>query len=149
LAEVLRCTPNAARMHAVRRGWPRSSPNRIGDSARVLVPEEAVVQARAMHEAAQCDEHVQRRSTHNGAQQNGPVQANERPSFDAPFDAHRLLGMVRETVEGLVAPIREQLQAANQRAESAEQQVTSLRADLAVVQLAERGASERAKAATG
>jgi hypothetical protein len=47
LGELLRCTPTAARMHAKRRGWPRRSPNMIGDRARVLVPNDLSVQPRA------------------------------------------------------------------------------------------------------
>jgi hypothetical protein len=55
LGNVLGCTANAARMHAHRRGWQRRAPNRVGDPARVLVPNDAVVRSRAMHDAAQCD----------------------------------------------------------------------------------------------
>jgi hypothetical protein len=37
LGDLFGCTANAARMHAVRRNWPRRSPNRVGDCATVLV----------------------------------------------------------------------------------------------------------------
>jgi hypothetical protein len=53
LAERFGCSPNPARMHAMRRGWPRRSPNRIGDTARVLVPEGADVRESASHVAEQ------------------------------------------------------------------------------------------------
>src|ERR671921_659499 len=53
LGAILGCTANAARMHAVRRGWARRAPNRIGDCARVLVPTDVVVQPRMTHDAAQ------------------------------------------------------------------------------------------------
>ena len=53
LGERLGCTANAARMHAYRRGWSRRSPNRVGDSAQVLVPEGAAVRDRVTHDAAQ------------------------------------------------------------------------------------------------
>ena len=49
VGELLGCTPTAARMHAKRRGWPRHSPNMIGDRSRVLVPDDVVVQSRAMN----------------------------------------------------------------------------------------------------
>jgi hypothetical protein len=46
VSELLGCTPTAARMHAKRRGWPRRSPNMIGDRSRVLVPDDFVVHPR-------------------------------------------------------------------------------------------------------
>ena len=49
LGELLGCTANAARMHAHRRQWPHRAPNRVGDRARVLVPESLDVQSRASH----------------------------------------------------------------------------------------------------
>src|SRR5215831_17758075 len=90
LGAGLRCTPNTARMHAHRRGWRRRAPNRVGDPARVLVPEGVVVQDRASHVAAQCD-----------AQPNGAEQAHVHP--------HDLAHM--RATEAL----REQLAIANRR----------------------------------
>jgi hypothetical protein len=49
VGELLGCTPTAARMHAKRRGWPRRSPNMIGERSRVLVPDDVAVQPRATH----------------------------------------------------------------------------------------------------
>jgi hypothetical protein len=51
LGELLGCTSNAARMHAQRRRWPKRAANRVGDPARVLVPENEAVRPRAMHGA--------------------------------------------------------------------------------------------------
>ena len=51
VGELLGCTLTAARMHAKRRGWPRHSPNMIGDRSRVLVPDDVVAR-----------QHEQRRS---------------------------------------------------------------------------------------
>jgi hypothetical protein len=47
--ELLGCTPNAARMHAQRRGRQKRAPNRAGDPARVRVPEGLVVRGGAAH----------------------------------------------------------------------------------------------------
>ena len=102
LGELLGCTANAARMHAVRRKWPRRAPNRIGDCARVLVPVDLVVQRRMTHDAALFV-----------TQPSGPEQVHLR----APIDAHEMLGMIRETVETLVAPLREQIEAERIRAD--------------------------------
>jgi hypothetical protein len=118
LGAVLGCTANAARMHAVRRGWPRRAPNRVGDYARVLVPAEVFVQHSVTHDAAQFI-----------TQLTGPEQANVR----AVFDAHDMLRTIRETVEILVTPLREQLEAERERAnrereraDQAEQRIAAL-----------------------
>jgi len=118
LGTVLGCTANAARMHAVRRGWPRRAPNRIGDCARVLVPADVVVQPRMRHDAAQFV-----------TQPNGREQAN----VPAAFDAHDVLRAIRETVEALTTPLREQLDAERaradrerERADQAEQKLAAL-----------------------
>jgi hypothetical protein len=52
LGERLGCSPNAARMHALRRGWQRRASNRIGQPARVLVPQGADVRESATHDVA-------------------------------------------------------------------------------------------------
>jgi hypothetical protein len=135
LGELLSCTPNAARMHAVRRKWQRRAPNRIGDCARVLVPEDLDMQPRAMH--------VRRT---RGAPFDAPPNSQEkivRPAqFDAravhfsTFDAHHM-----QALAGAVGALQEQLDIANQRADRAEQ-----RADEA--QAAERKAIDLVKNAT-
>jgi hypothetical protein len=102
LGAVLGCTANAARMHAVRRGWPRRAPNRVGDCARVLVPANVVVRPCMTNDAKQF-----------AAQPSGHEQMNVR----AAFDAHDMLWTIRETVEALVTPLREQLEAERARAD--------------------------------
>lgn len=109
LAELLGCTANAARMHAVRRKWPRRASNRIGERAHVLVPEGEIIRPRAMRAVEPCD-----------APCNAPVPANGREAFDA----HAMLQTICETVEAAVAPLREQLDHERRRADRAE-----LRAD--------------------
>lgn len=100
LGDVLGCTANAARMHAQRRGWQKRAPNRVGDPARVLVPEGLAVRGRATHVAAQC-----------GAQPNGAVHPD-------------VLVHVRA-----VEALREQLAIANSRAERAERRIDELMAE--------------------
>jgi hypothetical protein len=120
LGEALGCTANAVRMHAVRRGWERRSPNKIGAVAMVCVPHLLDVQPRAMHVRAASDT----RATNEAA-----------PHVQAANDAHGMLGAIRETVELLVTPLREQLEhergradRAEARADSAERQLAELRA---------------------
>jgi hypothetical protein len=83
LSDALGCTPSAACMHAVRRNWPRRSPNRVGDCARVLVPEEALVQARATNERRTFDAQAQRHTTRPFDEPNGHDSPN-----GAPHDAN-------------------------------------------------------------
>jgi hypothetical protein len=118
LGVVLGCTANAARMHAVRRGWARRAPNRVGDCARVLVPADVFVQPCVTHDAEQF---VVRPSGHE--------QANVRPTFDA----HDVLQAIRETVEALTRPLQEQIEAERsradrerERADQAEQRLAAL-----------------------
>jgi hypothetical protein len=115
LGEVLGCTSNGARMHAVRRKWPRRASNRIGELARVLVPEDVVVRPRAAHTVAQFD-----------AQCAAPVPANGH----AAFDAQHMLQAIRDTVEALVTPLRDQLDHERARADRAERQLTAVEGEL-------------------
>jgi hypothetical protein len=117
LGDVLGCTANAARMHAVRRKWPRRSPNKVGD---VLVPPGADLERRATHV----------RHT-NDARAGDPVQAHQQPTFDA----HAMLAAIRETVEVLLTPIREQLDRERDRADRAEQQLTKVETELVKAQV--------------
>ena len=41
--------PNAARMHAHRRDWPKRASNKVGEPTHVLVPDSTAVRDRAMH----------------------------------------------------------------------------------------------------
>jgi hypothetical protein len=102
LGALLGCTANAARMHAVRRGWQRRAPNRVGDCARVLVPADIVVPLGMTHDAEQFV-----------TQANGPERVNVRSTFDA----QNMLQTIRETVDILVMPLREQLAAERARAD--------------------------------
>jgi hypothetical protein len=70
LAAMLNVSASAARMHAVRRGWQRRSPNAIGGRAMVLVPDSAVVQPRSTHTQRTFDAHM--------PEPNGPDQPNLR-----------------------------------------------------------------------
>jgi len=76
LGKALGCTANAARMHAMRRNWSRRSPNRAGDSVRVLVPEVTIVRPCVTHGTEQYD-----------TRPSGPQQENVR----APADAQSVL----------------------------------------------------------
>ena len=97
LATMMGRTANAARMHAVRRRWPRRAPNRVGGPARVLVPASEVVRDRATHTVAPCD-----------ARPNGSV----RPHDEAHVRAIEVL--------------REQLVIANGRAERTERRIDEM-----------------------
>jgi hypothetical protein len=74
------CSLHAARMHVVRRKWPRRASSRIGEPAHVRVPEDELLRPRAVHGAMHAPE-----------QWDAPVQAT--------IDARELLQRVRETVK--------------------------------------------------
>jgi len=67
LGGELGCTPNAARMFAHRKKWPKRAAKRVGEPVRVMVPENHIVRGRAMHSAPVFD-----------AQPNGSEQAHEQ-----------------------------------------------------------------------
>lgn len=135
VGELLGVTSSAARMFARRHGWPRRTPNAYGERAQVLVPPEIDVQPRSALNAV--------RSGNIGEPdrpaQNGHHQVSDTPNMLA-------------VLESLVTPLREQLEGANQRADRAEQRLdeeraradraetraTTLRAELADAQAAER-----------
>ena len=108
LGELLGCTANAARMHAVRRKWPRRASNRIGGAAHVLVPEGAVVRSSATHADAPCDVLVRPNGRAASGAQSGTLQA---------------IRALESAVEGL----REQFTREHDRAERAEQEIVTLR----------------------
>ena len=91
LGEFLGCTPNAARMHAQRRGWQKCAPNRVGDPARVLVPENAFVRPRATHDAAQCV-----------AQPNGSEQMHEQVQVRAIEALREQLAIANRRIDELM-----------------------------------------------
>jgi len=119
LAMMLGCTTNAARMHAVRRKWPRRASNRIGEPAHVLVPEDVVVRGRAMRVGEQlnalCNE-----------QCDAAVQANGRATSDAQDNTALAIRALESAIEGL----REQLAVTNERAERADRRLEGLQAAL-------------------
>jgi len=136
LAEALGCTANAARMHAVRRKWPRRASNRIGAPVHVLVPEDVDIRRRAAHADEQFD-----------AQCNAPFDARPNGAVPAhapsPFDAQ-----VVRALESAVDGLRGQLGIANARAEAAEQRINTERerADKAELRAdRERGRAEAAE----
>jgi hypothetical protein len=126
LGEVIGCAPNAARMHAERRKWPRRASNRIGELARVLVPEDVIVRPRALHAVEQFD-----------AECNAPVPVNGH----TVFDAQNTIQAIREAVEILVKPLREQLTQADRDA-------ARLRAELIDLLISERSAVDLAEYAS-
>jgi hypothetical protein len=132
LGDLLGCTANAARMHAGRRKWLRRSPNRI--DGRVRVPQAIDVQRRATLTVEQFDAKFD-------AQCNAPPNGQDPSHERAAFDAQAMLQTVRETVEVLVTPIREQLDRANETA-------TTLRAELIEARIAEQAASDLAEYGT-
>jgi hypothetical protein len=115
LGEVLGCTPNAAGMHAMRRKWPCRASSRIGELARVLVPEDVVMRPCAAHAVEQCD-----------ARLAVPVPENEH----AACDVQHMLQEIRDTVEILVTPLREQLDYERARADQAERQLAAVEGEL-------------------
>jgi hypothetical protein len=107
-------SPEAVRQLARRRGWPRRTPNAYGGLATVLVPEEASVRPRPGADAVQ--EPYERGTT--GQPVSGPVRADE--SGVRAFEAADMIRLIRETMEGLVTPLREQLDRERARADRAE-----------------------------
>jgi hypothetical protein len=127
LAAMLNVSASAARMHAVRRRWPRRSPNAIGGRAMVLVPADVAVQPRATGEQRTFDARMV-------TEPNGPDQANN-------------------AISSAIAALREQLVTANQwaqaergRADRAERYLEELRTALADAVAAERIAAGEASA---
>jgi hypothetical protein len=74
LGAHLGCTPNAARMHATRRGWLRRPANRPGDPVHVLVPQDVLVQTNTPHASPRPNGAEQ---THASSYVHGLVQAVE------------------------------------------------------------------------
>ena len=97
LAQKLGSSVPAARIMAVRRKFPRRTPNAYGERARVLVPENLEIS--------------RRRTGHVGATVRDTVSANH------PAPNGHDLGHVAQAIEAL----REQLRITNDRADRAEQ----------------------------
>jgi hypothetical protein len=124
LGRLLGVSSTAARMHAKRRGWPRRSPNMIGDHARVLVPDDAVVQRRAAN-----DQRVFVAQMYDGANSGAEPDQAERAAICSAITA-----------------LSEALGAERERVIRAEQQIEQLRTELADTRGAERISSDAAAA---
>jgi hypothetical protein len=112
VSRLFSITPGAARMLAKRRGWPRRTPNAHGDRAKVLVPENAVVQPRA----ASYGERAPYAILNDQEEPNGRDQVNV------------------QVLERAIVALQEQLAIANARAERAEQRADAERARVEVLQ---------------
>ena len=124
LGQLLGISSTAARMHAKRRGWPRRSPNMIGERARVLVPDGAAVQPRAMH-----DQRAFVAQMYDGANSADQGDQANVQAFCAAITA-----------------LSDALAAERERVIRAEQQIGQLRSDLADARAAERISSDAAAA---
>jgi hypothetical protein len=124
IGELFGITSSAARMLAKRRGWPRRTPNMYGDRARVLVPDDAVVQPRA----ASSDEHTAQVIGSDQPSANGHDQVRER------------------AIERAITALCEQLEHERRRADDAVAVERALRGALDDAVAAERIASQEATA---
>ena len=124
LGQLLGISSAAARMHAKRRGWPRRSPNMIGDRARVLVPADATVQPRS----ALFDERASHVITRDQGEPNELDQANVR------------------LIEQAITALSEALAAERVRVTRAEQRIDELLTDLTDARAAERISADSAAA---
>jgi hypothetical protein len=107
-------SPEAVRQLARRRGWPRRTPNAYGGLATVLVPDDAPVRLRPGVDGGQPA--YERRTTERPL--TSFVRADD--SDVRAFEAADVILLIRETMEGLVTPLREQLDRERVRADRAE-----------------------------
>jgi hypothetical protein len=112
--QQLGISPEAVRQLARRRGWPRRTPNAYGIPTKVLVPDDAPVRPRPGVDAGQPP---YERGT--AEQQVTGLNRPDESSVRA-FEAVDMIRIIRETMEGLVAPLREQLDRERARADRAE-----------------------------
>jgi hypothetical protein len=110
--ELLGISPEAVRQLARRRGWPRRTPNAYGVQAQILMPEDVLVRPRPGLTGGQPP--YERGMTEQRV--SGLDRADE--PGDRAFENADLIRIFRDTVEGLVTPLREQLTTANQWAEA-------------------------------
>ena len=139
-------SPEAVRQLARRRGWPRRTPNAYGGLATVFVPEDAPVRARPGVDAGQPG---YERGT-AGQPASGFVRADENGV--RAFEPADMIRLIRETMESLLTPLREQLDRERERVEQAElraeadrTRVDELRTALADAVAAERITAGAAK----
>lgn len=144
--QLLGISPEAVRQLARRRGWLRRTPNAYGVQARVLVPENAVVRPRPGLTAVQRPDErgMPDGDVHLDEQQMSGLDRLDESGVRA-FEAANLIRILRETMEGLVTPLREQIERERSRVDRAERQldeerqrIEELRATLADAVAAER-----------
>jgi hypothetical protein len=112
LEATLGVEPNAARMHAHRRGLPKRASN-VDERTRVLVPESTVLRDRAMHREPAFD-----------APSNGPVQAHTDPHIKANVQAHiQAHGLSPELIERAVETLCDMVGWSSRRLEELEKRL--------------------------
>ena len=132
VGQLLGISAEAARAMARRQKWPRRTPNDHGALARVLVPNGRLpLSPRSVMTAGHPEDErlpVRPRPALNGGHPGGGRgmdQSSDRPDdrVDTTPDIFRTM---REMVELLLEPLREQLTIANQRADRAERRIDEL-----------------------
>jgi hypothetical protein len=123
-------TAAAARMYANPRGWERRTPNACGDRARVLVPVEVNVQPRPAL--------FPERAGNEIARNQGTPSEDDQPNDTLNVQVIEL------AIEALTARAADD----RARADRAEEEVASLRAEVVETRMAEVEADMAAKAAT-
>jgi len=114
---LLGISSEAVRQLARRRSWPRRTPNAYGVQATVLLPADAIVRPRPAVSPVQPP--YERGTTERPV--SDPVRADEKSV--RPSEVADLIRNMRDAVEELVAPLREQLGMANSRADRTERQI--------------------------
>ena len=163
VGELLGCTPSAARARAQRYGWPRRAANAIGGYTKVQVPESLGQEVGGAPPVRRNTSGVYGTALVNGAAppQGAALDAAYFTALVAPLEgavaalttqlqaANEQLGVAnrridelledrRGTIEGVVMPLREQLNRERSRADGAERQLGELRPALADAVAAER-----------
>jgi len=124
---LLGISAQAGRMLAKRRGWERRTPNAYGDRAQVLVPAEAIVRPRSASFGVRTGSVI----TSDQSSPNG----HDHPNV--------------QVFEQAIGVLRDQLGAANRRADRAEEKADRLQAELVELRVSERSAADLAEYATG
>ena len=117
--QQLGISPEAVRQLARRRGWPRRTPNAYGGLATILVPDDAPVRPRPGVDGGYERGTPGQPVTGLIRPDNSSVRASEPPD---------MIRLIREIMEGLVTPLREQLDRERDRADRAELRAEELRA---------------------
>ena len=113
LGAALGVQPNAARMHAHRRGWPKRASNRVGEPTRTLVPDSTVVRDCATYNEPVFD-----------APSDGPAQAHTDPHTKANVQAHiEAHGLSPELIERAVETLCDMVGGSSLRLEELEKRL--------------------------